>query len=68
MDAGFEEALLLDNGICRRAAARTLVRNDVCIRRVTSCLENLRDNILRIAEDQGLKVKEKRIAMKFMSQ
>ena len=66
LDAGFEEALLLDNeGYVAEGSGENvfLVRNGVLYTpELTSCLEGItRDSIIRIAEDQGLTVKEKRI-------
>ena len=66
MDAGFEEALLLDNeGYVAEGSGENffLVRDGVLYTpELTSCLEGItRDSILRIAADQGLTVKEKRI-------
>jgi branched-chain amino acid aminotransferase len=66
LDAGFEEALLLDNeGYVAEGSGENvfLVRNGVLYTpELTSCLEGItRDSIIRIAEDQGLAVKEKRI-------
>jgi len=66
MDAGFEEALLLDNeGYVAEGSGENffLVRDNVLYTpELTSCLEGItRDSILRIAADQGLTVKEKRI-------
>ena len=66
LDAGFEEALLLDNeGYVAEGSGENvfLVRNGVLFTpELTSCLEGItRDSIIRIAEDQGLTVKEKRI-------
>ena len=66
LDAGFEEALLLDNeGYVAEGSGENvfLVRKGVLYTpEVTSCLEGItRDSIIRIAEDQGLTVKEKRI-------
>jgi branched-chain amino acid aminotransferase len=66
LDAGFEEALLLDNeGYVAEGSGENvfLVRNGVLYTpELTSCLEGItRDSIIRIAEDQGLSVKEKRI-------
>ena len=66
LDAGFEEALLLDNeGYVAEGSGENvfLVRNGVLYTpELTSCLEGItRDSIFRIAEDQGLTVKEKRI-------
>jgi branched-chain amino acid aminotransferase len=66
MDAGFEEALLLDNeGYVAEGSGENvfLVRDNVLYTpELTSCLEGItRDSIFRIAADQGLTVKEKRI-------
>ncbi len=66
MDAGFEEALLLDNeGYVAEGSGENffLARDGVLYTpELTSCLEGItRDSILRIAADQGLTVKEKRI-------
>ena len=66
LDAGFEEALLLDNeGYVAEGSGENvfLVRNGVLYTpELTSCLEGItRNSIIRIAEDQGLTVKEKRI-------
>ena len=66
LDAGFEEALLLDNeGYVAEGSGENvfLVRNGVLYTpELTSCLEGItRDSIMRIAADQGLTVKEKRI-------
>ena len=66
LDAGFEEALLLDNeGYVAEGSGENvfLVRNGVLYTpELTSCLEGItRDSVIRIAEDQGLTVKEKRI-------
>ena len=66
MDAGFEEALLLDNeGYVAEGSGENFffVRDGVLYTpELTSCLEGItRDSILRIAADQGLTVKEKRI-------
>ena len=66
LDAGFEEALLLDNeGYVAEGSGENvfLVRNGVLYTpELTSCLEGITsDSIIRIAEDQGLAVKEKRI-------
>ena len=66
LDAGFEEALLLDNeGYVAEGSGENvfLVRNGVLYTpELTSCLEGItRDSIIRIAEDQGLTVKEKSI-------
>ena len=66
LDAGFEEALLLDNeGYVAEGSGENvfLVRNGVLYTpELTSCLEGItRDSIIRIAEDQGLTVTEKRI-------
>ena len=66
LDAGFEEALLLDNeGYVAEGSGENvfLVRNGgLYTPELTSCLEGItRDSIIRIAEDQGLTVKEKRI-------
>jgi len=66
LDAGFEEALLLDNeGYVAEGSGENvfLVRNGVLYTpELTSCLEGItRDSIIRIAEDQGFTVKEKRI-------
>ena len=66
LDAGFEEALLLDNeGYVAEGSGENvfLVRNGVLYTpELTSCLEGItRDSIIRIADDQGLTVKEKRI-------
>ena len=65
LDAGFEEALLLDNeGYVAEGSGENvfLVRNGVLYTPLTSCLEGItRDSIMRIAADQGLTVKEKRI-------
>jgi len=66
LDAGFEEALLLDNeGYVAEGSGENvfLVRNGVLYTpELTSCLEGItRDSIISIAEDQGLTVKEKRI-------
>ena len=66
LDAGFEEALLLDNeGYVAEGSGENvfLVRNGVLYTpELTYCLEGItRDSIIRIAEDQGLTVKEKRI-------
>ena len=66
MDAGFEEALLLDNeGYVAEGSGENffLVRDGVLYTpELTSCLEGItRDSILRIAADQGLTVREKRI-------
>ena len=66
LDAGLEEALLLDNeGYVAEGSGENvfLVRNGVLYTpELTSCLEGItRDSIIRIAEDQGLTVKEKRI-------
>jgi branched-chain amino acid aminotransferase len=66
MDAGFEEALLLDNeGYVAEGSGENffLVRDNVLYTpELTSCLEGItRDSILRIAADQGLTVREKRI-------
>jgi branched-chain amino acid aminotransferase len=66
LDAGFEEALLLDNeGYVAEGSGENffLVRDGVLYTpELTSCLEGItRDSIFRIAADQGLTVKEKRI-------
>ena len=66
MDAGFEEALLLDNeGYVAEGSGENffLVRDGILYTpELTSCLEGItRDSILRIAADQGLTVREKRI-------
>ena len=66
LDAGFEEALLLDNeGYVAEGSGENvfLVRNGVLYTpELTYCLEGItRDSIISIAEDQGLTVKEKRI-------
>ena len=66
MDAGFEEALLLDNeGYVAEGSGENFffVRDGVLYTpELTSCLEGItRDSILRIAADQGLTVREKRI-------
>jgi branched-chain amino acid aminotransferase len=66
MDAGFEEALLLDNeGYVAEGSGENffLVRDGVLYTpELTSCLEGItRDSILRIAADLGLTVREKRI-------
>ena len=66
MDAGFEEALLLDNeGYVAEGSGENffLVRDGVLFTpELTSCLEGItRDSILRIAADQGLSFREKRI-------
>ena len=66
MDAGYEEALLLDNeGYVAEGSGENffLVRDGVLYTpELTSCLEGItRDSIFRIAADQGLEVREKRI-------
>jgi branched-chain amino acid aminotransferase len=66
LDAGFEEALLLDNeGYVAEGSGENffLVRDGVLYTpELTSCLEGItRDSIFRIAADQGLTVKEKRV-------
>jgi branched-chain amino acid aminotransferase len=66
LDAGFEEALLLDNeGYVAEGSGENffLVRDGVLYTpELTSCLEGItRDSIFRIAADQGLTVREKRI-------
>ena len=66
LDAGFEEALLLDNeGYVAEGSGENffLVRDGVLYTpELTSCLEGItRDSIFRIAADQGLTLKEKRI-------
>ena len=66
LDAGFEEDLLLDNeGYVAEGSGENffLVRDGVLYTpELTSCLEGItRDSIFRIAADQGLTVREKRI-------
>jgi branched-chain amino acid aminotransferase len=66
LDAGFEEALLLDNeGYVAEGSGENffLVRDGILYTpELTSCLEGItRDSIFRIAADQGLTVREKRI-------
>jgi branched-chain amino acid aminotransferase len=66
LDAGFEEALLLDNeGYVAEGSGENffLVRDGVLYTpELTSCLEGITlDSIFRIAADQGLTVREKRI-------
>ena len=66
MDAGFEEALLLDNeGYVAEGSGENffLVRDGrLYTPELTSCLEGItRDSILQIAADQGLSVRERRI-------
>ncbi len=66
LDSGCEEALLLDNeGYVAEGSGENffLVRDGVIYTpELTSCLEGItRDSIFRIAADQGLTVREKRI-------